>query len=88
MNHLEDASKKQKHGRARAATQRAAMIAVGDVAEMLNCSTRTVYRLSDSGRMPRPTKLGALVRWPLQSIEQWISDGCPRCEPRRRGVTR
>lgn len=54
------------------------MLTVNDVAEMLNCSARTVYRLTDSGRIPRPIKLGALVRWPRKTIEQWIASGCPK----------
>jgi len=47
------------------------------VAEMLGCSTRHVYRLSDAGRMPRPVKLGALVRWSRDALESWIAAGCP-----------
>lgn len=54
------------------------MLTVHDVARMLNCSARTVYRLADSGRMPRPVKLGALVRWPREVIERWIAQGCPK----------
>jgi excisionase family DNA binding protein len=55
-----------------------AMLSVDDVAQIyLGCSTRHVYRLADSGRMPRPIKLGSLVRWPRAVIEQWIADGCP-----------
>ena len=54
-----------------------AMLTVHDVARMLNCSSRTVYRLTDTGRMPRPVKLGALIRWPLETIKKWIADGCP-----------
>jgi excisionase family DNA binding protein len=54
-----------------------AMLTVHDVARMLNCSTRTIYRLCDSGRMPRPVKLNALVRWPREVIERWIAGGCP-----------
>ena len=56
-----------------------AMLTVHEVARMLNCSARTVYRLTDSGRMPRPVKLGALVRWSRATLEQWIADGCPSC---------
>ena len=54
-----------------------AMLTVHDVARMLNCSARTVYRLTDAGRMPRPVKLGALVRWPREVFDQWIAAGCP-----------
>lgn len=57
-----------------------AMLTVHDVARMLNCSVRTVYRLTDSGRMPRPVKLGALVRWRRGTIEDWIKQGCPRAK--------
>jgi excisionase family DNA binding protein len=62
-----------------APAQLAGMLNVGDVAKMLRCSSRTVYRLADSGRMPRPIKLGALVRWPREQVEAWIADGCPNC---------
>ena len=47
------------------------------VAKLCHCSSRHVYRLSDSGKMPRPLKLGALSRWNLAEIEDWISNGCP-----------
>ncbi len=56
-----------------------AMLDVQAVAELLSCSTRHVYRLSDMGRMPRPVKLGALVRWPREQLEGWIAEGCPGC---------
>ncbi len=55
-----------------------AMLTVHDVARMLNCSARTIYRLTDAGKMPRPVKLGALVRWPRDVVGQWIVDGCPK----------
>ncbi len=54
------------------------LIDVQDVAALLKCSARHVYRLADAGRMPRPVKLGALVRWSRASIESWIS-GLPKC---------
>ena len=51
-----------------------------DIARLLKCSVRTVYRLTDSGRMPRPVKLGAMVRWPREVIESWVAIGCPKAE--------
>lgn len=66
------------------------LLDVGAVAEMLGCSTRHIYRLSDAGKMPRPVKLGALVRWRRSTgdfrtgIEEWIVAGCPVC---RRGAS-
>lgn len=54
----------------------AALLDVTHVAALLGCSPRHVYRLSDAGRMPRPLKLGALVRWNRQSVLDWIASGC------------
>ncbi len=52
------------------------MLDVGTVAKLLDCSGRHVYRLSDSDRMPRPLKLGSLVRWRKDDIKAWIDAGC------------
>ena len=54
-----------------------------ELAAKLRCSVRHVYRLSDAGRMPRPLKLGALVRWDPASIDHWITSGCPNCRKSR-----
>jgi excisionase family DNA binding protein len=54
----------------------AKLLDVRGVAGLLNCSPRHVYRLADEGRMPTPLKLGALVRWRREEIENWISGGC------------
>lgn len=59
------------------------LLDVQAVSDMLGCSTRHVYRLCDAGRMPAPLKLEALVRWPRESIEEWIRAGCPSS---RKGV--
>ena len=60
----------------------AALLDVNQVASLLSCSARHVYRLADAGKLPRPHKLGALVRWSRQAVLDWIDDGCPSC---RRG---
>jgi excisionase family DNA binding protein len=67
----------QHEGAGMQASTKKAMLTVHDVARMLNCSARTVYRLTDSGRIPRPVKLNALVRWPREVIERWVASGCP-----------
>ena len=54
----------------------AELLDVGAVAALLGCSKRTVYRLSDGGRMPRPLKLGQLVRWRRAEVLAWIVGGC------------
>jgi len=53
------------------------LIDVNVVAELLQCSARTIYRLAESGKMPRPIKLGHLVRWRRVAILKWLDDGCP-----------
>ena len=63
-----------------------AMLSVDDIAKSyLGCSSRHVRRLADSARMPRPIKLGSLVRWPRSVIEQWIADGCPNVRNANKG---
>jgi excisionase family DNA binding protein len=52
------------------------MFDVEAVATILNCSERHVYRLVDAGKMPAPVRLGALVRWNRQAIEDWMTSGC------------
>ena len=57
----------------------AALLTVRQVAALLGCSARHVYRLADRGAMPRPTKLGdVLVRWNRSDLQKWLDDGCPR----------
>ena len=59
------------------------LITVHDVAALLTCSARHVWRLADSGRMPKAHKIGALRRWDRATIQQWVAEGCPSC---RKGV--
>lgn len=60
-----------------------ALMSVEDVGVELKCSPRNVYRLSDAGKMPRPIKLGRLVRWSRCELMEWIANGCP--SPRKTG---
>ncbi len=53
------------------------MLSAAEVASILRCSPRTVYRLVDSGKMPGPCRLGGLVRWNGDIIRTWIAEGCP-----------
>ncbi len=55
------------------------MLNVNDVATMLRCSARHVWRMADAGKMPRPHKIGALCRWERAAIQQWVAAGCPNC---------
>ena len=64
----------------------ASLIDVRGVGAILSCSKRHVYRLSDLGAMPRPRKLGALVRWSRIEIEAWVKAGCPSCRSVKGGA--
>ena len=61
------------------------LLDVAEVGRLLTCSQAHVRRMADAGRMPRPVKLGTLVRWKRAEIDQWLADGCP---DRRRSVLR
>lgn len=63
-------------------TEAAALLDVRQVAALMGVCPRTIYRLADSGAMPRPVHLGsAIVRWSRSSLDQWIGAGCPRTAP-------
>ena len=65
----------------------ATLLDVRGVAAILVCSPRHVYRMSDLGAMPRPRRLGALVRWSRLEIEAWVTAGCPSCRTStKRGI--
>ncbi len=55
------------------------LIDIDRLASRLGCSTRHVRRLVAIGRIPRPIKLGALLRWLKTDIDQWMAAGCPHC---------
>jgi len=63
----------------------AALLTTDDVARLLNCSPRSIRRLADQGSVPRPVKIGGLLRWPREVVERWIADGCPAVATGRRG---
>ena len=54
------------------------LIDLETIAAMLCVSTRHARRMSDSGWMPRPLRLGRCLRWRKAEIDAWISEGCPR----------
>ena len=48
------------------------LLSVRDVAVLLGCSPRHLYRLVDAGAFPKPIRLGKLIRWTRSSIEQHL----------------
>lgn len=55
------------------------------VAELLDISVRTLWRLRSAGKLPTPVRLGGSVRWRAHEIVTWIEKGCP--EQARRSTT-
>jgi excisionase family DNA binding protein len=57
------------------------LFSVGTVSRMLDCNQRTVYRLTKSGWMPQPLRIGNTVRWKAAEIREWIANRCRNCQP-------
>lgn len=53
------------------------LISVSELATILKCSTRTIWRLDSAGSLPPPVRFGGQVRWRYQEIIDWINQGCP-----------
>lgn len=60
------------------------LIDIRELCRLLRISLRTAERMIDSGRAPRPIRIGSrLRRWRRGDVVQWIADGCPRVVPSR-----
>ena len=55
-----------------------------DLRRILRVGARTIWRWSNSGIMPKPSKVGGRVLWPAETIRQWVATGMPRCDGRNR----
>ena len=56
------------------------LLTVKDLSGRLRISTRQVWKLLASGRIPKPVRLSRSVRWRLGDIEDWVDMGCPSRE--------
>ncbi len=59
------------------------LLNVKEVAALLGCSTRHVRRLRKKGKMPKPLKLGQLVRWRRSGHPEMDRRGLPDRLPLR-----
>ena len=57
-------------------TERLALSA-SEVAKLLGISTRHLWSLNSSGRLPRPIKLGVSTRWNASELRAWLDAGAP-----------
>jgi predicted DNA-binding transcriptional regulator AlpA len=53
------------------------MLAVNDVAKILNCARRTIFRFISLQKMPAPLHISNTSMWPAKDIARWIEVGCP-----------
>lgn len=53
------------------------LISASELAAILKCSTRTIWRMDSAGRLPPPIRFGGQVRWRYQDIVHWIDQNCP-----------
>lgn len=60
-----------------AETAESRLITAAELAQLLNVSTRTLWRLLSARKVPEPVRLGGCTRWRLDQVRQWIGDGCP-----------
>jgi prophage regulatory protein len=58
------------------------LITAGQLAHKLQVSTRTLWRKLSEGVLPKPVRLGGIVRWRSEEIEIWIAGGCPKPQAR------
>ncbi len=54
------------------------LLTVEQVAELLQVSTRTVWRLRSAAKIPEPLIFGGSLRWRAAELRTWIDDGCPQ----------
>lgn len=64
------------------------LLRIEQVAQLLNISERTIYRMQENASIPPPVELLGSKRWQRSVLLQWIADGCPpslkaSCEPKQ-----
>ena len=56
------------------------LLTVREVANRLGVSSRQIWKLTASGRLPAPVRLARSVRWRESDISLFIERGCPALE--------
>ena len=53
------------------------LFTIKEMAAKLKISPRSIYRLEDSGKLPKSIKIGASRRWIAKVVDEWFDAGCP-----------
>jgi len=61
-------------GQPGAAEDERLLLTVGEVADLVGLSERTVWKLGGCGELPPPIKIGRSVRWLRRSLEEFLAD--------------
>jgi excisionase family DNA binding protein len=64
------------------------LLRVGEVAQLCGLSARSVWRLADCGKLPRPLAIGGSRRWKESDLRAWLAAGCPACREPAGGAAR
>ena len=52
------------------------LVTTNDLAQRLKVSRRHIFRLLAAGKLPRPVRVGAAIRWRQSDIDLWLEWGC------------
>lgn len=70
-------------------TTESVLMTAEEIAELLQLSVRSVWRLRSSGGIPKPVRIGGTtVRWRRVEIMEWVAAGCPAVDSRNNGHRR
>ena len=51
------------------------LLSAKEVAIILGCSVRSIWKMTASGRLPEPVRSGQrFVRWRVEDIDAWITE--------------
>jgi predicted DNA-binding transcriptional regulator AlpA len=49
------------------------LLTASELSQLLNISTRSVFRLKSAGQLPPSVKINKVARWRASDIQEWIS---------------
>lgn len=53
------------------------LVGTREAAKLLNVSGRTLWRMYNSGEMPKPIRIGRAIRWGYAELQAWVDSKCP-----------
>ena len=51
-----------------------------EATKLLKVSSRKLWEMENSGRMPKAVRIGRAVRWSYAELQAWIDEGCPEMD--------